>query len=60
MLVLLDKGKDPSALNMPGYRLHQLKDGRRDEWSATVSGNWRPVFEFTGEHATNVDLVDYH
>jgi toxin HigB-1 len=60
MLVLLDRGKDPSALNMPGYRLHQLKGGRRGQWSATVSGNWRLVFEFAGEHATNVDLVDYH
>jgi proteic killer suppression protein len=25
-----------------------------------VSGNWRLVFEFEGEDATNVDLVDYH
>lgn len=28
MLIVLDKAKDPSALNMPGYRLHQLKGGR--------------------------------
>jgi toxin HigB-1 len=60
MLILLDKGKDPSALNMPGYRLHQLKGDRRGQWSATVSGKWRLVFEFEGEHATNVDLVDHH
>jgi toxin HigB-1 len=60
MLILLDKGKDPSALNVPGYRLHQLKGDRHGQWSATVSGNWRLVFEFEGEHATNVDLVDYH
>jgi toxin HigB-1 len=60
MLILPDRGKDPSALNMPAYRLHQLKGGRRGQWSATVSANWRLVFEFAGEHATNVDLVDYH
>jgi proteic killer suppression protein len=60
MLGLLDKGKDPSALNMPGYRLHQLRGDRRGQWSAMVSGNWRLVFEFEGGHATNVDLVDYH
>lgn len=59
-LILLDRGKDPAALNIPGYRLHQLKGGRRGQWSVTVSGNWRLVFEFAGEHATNVDLVDYH
>jgi proteic killer suppression protein len=60
MLILLDKGKDPSTLNLPGYRLHPLKGERQGQWSATVSGNWRLVFEFDGENATNVDLVDYH
>jgi len=25
-----------------------------------VSGNWRLVFEFDGNEAVNVDLVDYH
>ena len=60
MLILLDRGKDPTALNMPGYRLHQLQGGRRGQWSVSVSGNWRLVFEFEGEDATNVDLVDYH
>jgi len=25
-----------------------------------VSGNWRLVFEFDGEDATNVDLIDCH
>jgi plasmid maintenance system killer protein len=28
--------------------------------AASVSGNWRLIFEFDGEHATNIDLVDYH
>jgi toxin HigB-1 len=60
MLVLLDEAKDPSALSLPGYRLHQLKRDRRGQWAASVSGNWRLVFEFDGEHATNVDLIDYH
>lgn len=60
MLIMLDPGKDPSALNLPGYRLHPLKGERSGQWSATVSGNWRLVFEFEGENATNVDLVDYH
>jgi proteic killer suppression protein len=60
MLILLDCGKDPSALKMPGYRLHLLKGGRSGQWAASVSGNWRLVFEFEGGDATNVDLVDYH
>jgi proteic killer suppression protein len=60
MLILLDRGKDPSALNLPGYRLHPLKGARGGQWAASVSGNWRVISEFDGEHATNVDLVDYH
>lgn len=60
MLIMLDRGKDPSALNLPGYRLHPLKGERAGQWAASVSGNWRLVFEFDGENATNVDLVDYH
>lgn len=60
MLILLDRGNDPSALDLPGFRLHQLKGNRSGQWAASVSGNWRLVFEFENEHATNVDLVDYH
>ncbi len=59
MLALLDKGKDSSALNAPGYRLHRLKGDRKDEWAVWMSGNWRLVFEFEGENATNIDLLDY-
>ena len=60
MLILLDRGKDASALNLPGYRLHPLRGKRRGQWAAMVTGNWRLVFEFDGEDATNVDRVDYH
>ena len=60
MLILLDSGKAPSALSLPGYRLHQLQGDRAGQWAVWVSGNWRLVFEFEDEDATNVDLVDYH
>ena len=60
MLILLDRGTEPAALNAPGYRLHPLRGDRAGQWSAWVSGNWRLVFEFDGEDATNVDLIDYH
>jgi toxin HigB-1 len=60
MLALLDAGTSPDALEAPGYRLHQLKGQRKGEWAAWVSGNWRLVFEFDGDDAVNVDLVDYH
>lgn len=60
MLILLDNGTSSSALNTPGYRLHQLKGDRKGQWAAWVSGNWRLLFEFDGEDATNIDLLDYH
>jgi proteic killer suppression protein len=60
MLLLLDSGSDPSALDLPGYRLHQLRGDRKGQWAAWVSGNWRLVFAFDGEDAVDVDLVDYH
>jgi proteic killer suppression protein len=47
-------------MNLPGYRLHQLKGNRTGTWSVTVSGNWRVTFSFDGEDAVAVDLEDYH
>ena len=47
-------------MNLPGYGLHRLKGERKEQWAVSVSGNWRLVFEFDGENATDVDVVDYH
>ncbi len=47
-------------LNLPGYRLHQLKGNRRGTWSITVSGNWRLTFLFRAGNAYDIDLEDYH
>lgn len=50
----------PAGMNLPGYRLHKLRGYRGGQWAVSVSGNWRLVFEFEDDSATNVDLVDYH
>lgn len=47
-------------MDLPGYRLHPFKGDRDGQWSATVSANWRLVFEFEDGHAANVDPIDYH
>jgi proteic killer suppression protein len=60
ILLRLSDGPLPEALALPGYRLHRLKGDRSGAWSVWVSGNWRVTFEIDGEHATNVDLEDYH
>jgi proteic killer suppression protein len=45
---------------LPGAGLHPLHGDRAGQWSISISGNWRVIFEFEGQHVTNVDLVDYH
>jgi proteic killer suppression protein len=59
-LAILASAKAPQAMNLPGYRLHPLVGDLKGYWSVTVSGNWRLIFRFDGEDATDVDLVDYH
>jgi toxin HigB-1 len=60
LLTTLNTSTGPAGMNLPGYRLHRLKGERKEQWAVSVSGNWRLVFEFEGENATDVDLVDYH
>jgi proteic killer suppression protein len=59
-MLALHRAADASGMDIPGYRLHPLKGDRDGQWSATVSANWRLVFEFEADNATNVDLIDYH
>lgn len=49
-----------AEMNLPGYRLHQLKGDRKGTWSITVSGNWRLTFSFRDGDAFDVELEDYH
>ncbi len=60
MLSILNDSTEPQGMNIPGYRLHPLQGDRKGQWAVWVSGNWRLVFKFDGEDATDVDLVDYH
>jgi proteic killer suppression protein len=56
----LNRAASPFDMNLPGYRLHELKGQRRGTWSVTVSGNWRLTFIWTDADAYDVDLEDYH
>jgi toxin HigB-1 len=60
ILALLDRGKRPEDLNLPGFRLHSLKGELKGHWAVWVSGNWRVTFRFEGGDAHDVDYVDYH
>ncbi|MBD3385389.1 peptidase [candidate division KSB1 bacterium] len=56
----LDASTCPQDMNLPGYRLHELKGKYRNHWSVWVTGNWRVIFQFQGQDAINVDLQNYH
>ena len=44
----------------PGWRVHRLSGTRRNEWSISVSGNWRITFEERDGGIEHVNLEDYH
>ena len=44
----------------PGWRVHRLSGGRRNEWSVSVSGNWRIMFEERNGAIERLNLEDYH
>ncbi|HEX7318646.1 MAG TPA: type II toxin-antitoxin system RelE/ParE family toxin [Pyrinomonadaceae bacterium] len=59
-LDFLNRAVLPADMNLPGFRLHELKGERKGTWSVTVSGNWRLTFTFSEGDAFDVDLEDYH
>ena len=44
----------------PGWRVHRLSGDRRNEWSVSVSANWRIVFEERDGAIERLNLEDYH
>jgi len=56
----LDAGISPADMNLPGYKLHELKGHEAGTWSVTVNANWRITFKFEGQDAITVDYKDYH
>ena len=60
ILAQLNRAREPAMMNAPGLRFHALRGDRKGQWAVSVSGNWRIVFAFENEDATDVDLVDYH
>jgi proteic killer suppression protein len=45
---------------VPGNRLHQLSGDRDGQHSISVNKQWRICFVWAGEHAADVEIVDYH
>jgi proteic killer suppression protein len=59
-LAALDTAHLVEDLDIPGYRLHQLKGSMKGLWSITVNANWRITFEFTDGNVYIVNYEDYH
>ena len=56
----LDASVEPRDMNLPGFKLHELKGREKGTWAVSVSGNWRVTFRFKGNDAVLVDYRDYH
>lgn len=60
LMTALDTSQSIEDMNIPGFRLHPLKDSERGRWSVWVHGNWRVTFEFRDGHVHVLDYEDYH
>ena len=56
----LDASMTVQDMNLPGFKLHELRGREKGAWSVSVSGNWRVIFRFEGNDAVQVDYLDYH
>lgn len=59
-LAALDFATSIKDMDIPGYRLHELKGNKKGLWSITVNGNWRITFQFENGNAYIVNYEDYH
>ncbi len=60
ILGLLDVAARADDVNLPSFKLHQLKGDLKGHWSIWVNGNWRVTFRFIGTDVELVDYQDYH
>ena len=59
-LVMAENMDDFIGQAAPGWRVHRLSGERRNEWSVSVSGNWRITFEERDGGIERLNLEDYH
>jgi len=59
-LAALDTALTIHDMDIPGYRLHQMKGQAKNRWSIWVSGNWRLTFEFVDGDVHILNYEDYH
>ncbi len=57
---MLDLAKVIDDVDLPGFFLHPLTGARSEQWSVTVTGNWRITFELVEGDVYIVNYEDYH
>lgn len=60
ILGALEAARQPSDVNLPGYRMHPLGKMAPGRYALEASANYRITFGFDGEGFTDLDLEDYH
>lgn len=60
-LLYLDEAEDLQDLwAVPGNQLEKLKGDRTGQYSIRINDQWRICFDWVGNKALNVEIVDYH
>ena len=59
--LILAEDLDRFIVDAPrGWRVHRLSGNRQNEWSISVSGNWRITFAEEDGYIDHINLEDYH
>ena len=59
--LILAESSDLFIADAPrGWRVHRLSGDRRNEWSISVTRNWRMIFVEDNGYIDRVNLEDYH
>jgi len=60
-LRMLNNSQNISDLRIPpSNRLEKLKGKSKDFYSIRINDQWRIVFRWEGNHAHDVEIMDYH
>ncbi len=62
MLVIIDSAQQiPEDFGaFQNWNIHKLSGDLKDFWSIKVNKNYRIIFRFDGQHAYDLDYIDYH
>ena len=60
-LLILDAAESIQDLrSSPGNRLERLSGDRKGQYSIRINDQWRVCFQWSQDHAIQVEIVDYH